>query len=80
MITCNITPNSPFDFNIQTDVTNFQEISDTMSMVYRVQHIEEYVKQLETGHFQPRVRLLEVFYLFTLFFTVFLFILVRSLK
>ncbi|KVI02093.1 Protein kinase-like domain-containing protein, partial [Cynara cardunculus var. scolymus] len=42
-----------------TGITNFQARSHTMSMPYRVRHIEEFVEQLETGDLQLRVRVLE---------------------
>lgn len=35
-----------------------------MSMPYRVQRIEEFVKQVEVGDLKLRVRVLEVFYIF----------------
>ncbi len=38
----------------------FQARSSTMSMPYRVQQIEEFVKQLESGDLKLRVRVLEV--------------------
>lgn len=38
----------------------FQARSYTMSMPYRVQQIEEFVKQLESGDLKLRVRVMEV--------------------
>lgn len=52
---------------------NFQARSNTMSMPYRVQRIEEFVKQLEVGDLKLRVRVLEVRYLFAYLLNVFLF-------
>lgn len=45
----------------------FQARSNTISMPYRVQRIEEFVKQLEIGDVKLRVRVLEVFYISILF-------------